>query len=73
MQAAQFVPGQFGENVPSDVFDAPLASVNLGEDFFSDDPSLAWDALAGNSEQMLNLAEQFEMGDLDAPFFFEPM
>lgn len=72
-QMSQFVPGQFSDNMPSDVFDTTLASVSLGEDFMANDPTLAWDALAGNSEQMLNLAEQFEMGDLDAPFFFEPV
>lgn len=71
--AGQFLPGQFGENVQSDVFDAPLASVTLGDEFLAQDPTLAWDALAGSSEQMLNLAEQFEMGDLDVPFFFEPV
>jgi len=61
-----------------DVFDAPFASITLGDDFNPNDPGLAWDALydggrlAANSEQMLNLAEQFEMGDFDAPFFFGP-
>lgn len=68
-----FLPGQFSENIANDVFDAPLASVNLGDELMGHDPSLAWDALAGSSEQMLNLAEQFEMGDLDTPFFFEPI
>lgn len=70
---AQFVQGQFGENTQSDVLDPSLGSVGLADDFLGQDPTLAWDALAGSSEQMLNLAEQFEMGDLDAPFFFEPM
>lgn len=58
------------------VFDAPLASITLGDEFGANDPSLAWDVLfdegrlAANSEQMLNLAELFEMGDFDAPYFF---
>lgn len=72
-QSGQFVHGQFSDNVPGDVFDPSLGSVALGDEFLGHDPTLAWDALAGSSEQMLNLAEQFELGDLDAPFFFEPV
>lgn len=72
-QAAQFVPRQFSDHVTGDLSDPPLAPVTLGDDFLTQDQSLAWDALAGSSEQMLNLAEQFEMGDFDAPFFFEPL
>jgi proline utilization trans-activator len=72
-QMEQYVTGQFGVNTVGDVFNAPLASITLESDLLSHDPTLAWDALAGSSNQMLSLAEQFEMGDLDVPFFFEPV